>query len=385
MPLYPNPATIYLTLGAAPTAREYLDGSRYYNVSTSFNLVTASGTEAGDLLVLCQGHDYGTLAEVPTPTGTSGAWTRVIAEDNGTNKSKLTVWTRPVTVAGAQTVTVSQGNADAEFWASLSVWPAGTVVEDYGSSSTVSTSTSAVAPSVDSLGANHTLLCAWLSEWTSGSVGGYTVPGTMTLRTQEHIDSPNNDSGAALTTGTQTIAVAGATGTRTATISPAQGYLAASVLLRTVADADRIADSVVTDALAAVPSLEELQADRAIGAVSGTATHLLGTAMTNQRVSAFSLVGTGGISASNSDYWTVDLKRYRAGSAATMATRTTQVSAPNGAVTANTAWTFDLVSFDADQYLQAEDVLAVVFTATGSPTAWAGAVASWRYEPGVTA
>lgn len=368
-----------------PTPREVLFDSKYYTDGTTIVLTTGSGTEAGDLLVLLHNEDYATLADMPIPTGGSGDWALLTTADNGTNKNHLKVWTSTVVTPGAQAVTVHQNAADpGEYYGLLYVLPAGTVLEDYAVTATLSVAANPLAPSVTAEGDNRLLVCAWFSEWEPAGAVSYAAPGSMTGSPGESVPGTGGNNSYGLTA--RQDVDAGATGTRAATgTGTSKGYTSISLLFRTANELDTIAEDATRRVLAEVPSLEDLEAGRTVGAVSATATHLLGVAQTDQRIGAFALANTATATADDTNYWTVALKRYRAGSASTIATRTTQTAGPNGTITANTGWTFDLVSFGSAQYLLAGDVLAVTFTASGSPTALAGTVVSWRYEPGVTA
>lgn len=133
-----------------------------------------------------------------------------------------------------------------------------------------------------------------------------------------------------------------------------------------------------------VPSLEELAGGATLGTVSATSTVYLAPIPLAQRVASMLLASTTSIAASDTDYWTVKLVRIRAGSSNTLVVKHTR-SSGGEAVTAGQAWTFDLSVWSNVRYVEAGDILALVFTATGVPAPWTGAVASWRYEPGVVA
>lgn len=84
------------------------------------------------------------------------------------------------------------------------------------------TSSSHVAPSVDSPTAEALLLCAWAAPSPSQS---YTLPGSMTA------SASSSDSRTTMDSASEAISSAGATGTRTATFSASDDYVAGSVLL----------------------------------------------------------------------------------------------------------------------------------------------------------
>lgn len=88
--------------------------------------------------------------------------------------------------------------------------------------SSLSASTSHVAPSVDAPTSSGILICGWSGPFPSGS---YTAPGSMT----ESLDL--NDSTQTMMVAREVVSSAGATGTRTATASASETWLACSVLI----------------------------------------------------------------------------------------------------------------------------------------------------------
>lgn len=141
--------------------------------------------------------------------------------------------------------------------------------------------------------------------------------------------------------------------------------------------------------LSTVASLEEIEHPAVIADVSTTATRLLQVCNFDQRVGALTLSTLTAIAPSNTNYWTVELGRYRFNSYAAITSKTTQVpvaESGNEGVTAGWPWTFDVITWNAtNRLMQKGDILALKFTPTGSPTAWVGVVATVRCEPGVTA
>lgn len=135
------------------------------------------------------------------------------------------------------------------------------------------------------------------------------------------------------------------------------------------------------------PTLEELTATSHLASsVSATASHpffIVPFACTVESLSMSSWDAT--ITASDTDYWTVQLARYRGTTAfptaAVIAEKSTEATGGEG-VNARTDWNFDAVTFDAtNKVLQKGDRLAVLFFKTGSPTAWSKPLATVRYEP----
>lgn len=85
-----------------PQIRELWTGAAS---ASSVTLTTSGNVAAGDTLVVLHGNDFYTAAQMLTPTGTAGTWTQQAVGDNGASSAHQKVWTRPVTVGGAQTVT----------------------------------------------------------------------------------------------------------------------------------------------------------------------------------------------------------------------------------------------------------------------------------------
>jgi hypothetical protein len=86
------------------------------------------------------------------------------------------------------------------------------------------------------------------------------------------------------------------------------------------------------------------------------------------------------IAASNTDYWTVVVRRWRTGTGGDIATKTTRVS-DGEAVALGTDWNFDTATFGATQTLQVGDICSMGFTPTGTPTPWTNFLVTVRYEP----
>lgn len=149
---------------------------------------------------------------------------------------------------------------------------------------------------------------------------------------------------------------------------------------------DVAAISVAYASLDQLPTLEELVDGRLLSAsISATTTVRIGPAIIDQRVGGLSLAFSGAVAASDTDYWSVALKRYRGASVVTLATKTTKTTGGE-AITADTGWSFDAVSWlEVLRRVRAADVLAVTFTKTGSPSALTDVTASFRYEPNVLA
>lgn len=88
------------------------------------------------------------------------------------------------------------------------------------------------------------------------------------------------------------------------------------------------------------------------------------------------------VAASNSDYYTITVRRYRAAAAATIATLTTQSTSTGQQINQMEDWNFDSAVFDRDnQQLVKSDVVAFSFTKTGTPDDLASVLVQARYRP----
>lgn len=75
------------------------------------------------------------------------------------------------------------------------------------------------------------------------------------------------------------------------------------------------------------------------------------------------------IAASDTNYWSITLRRYRANVSADIATKTTRVTGGE-AIANRTTWNFDASTFHAtNKILLAGDILDMAFVPTGTPTA----------------
>jgi hypothetical protein len=202
---------------STPTQVEVLSGSGTSDVT----LVTASGTAVDDILVCFHGTDFSDLADLVSPTGTSGTWTLQASGSGGTNESHMKVWTRPVTSGGAQTVTVTGINGSTGMHQALYVLRGCNPADfmDGAAGSQGGASTSHVAPSV-SPGTTDAYL---ISAAQAHDPGNYTAPGSMLERTE------TDGAFSTMTTATETLSASGATGTRTFTFSASSSYASASI------------------------------------------------------------------------------------------------------------------------------------------------------------
>lgn len=210
---------------ATPTIREVVAASTSASPAT---VNTGAGTAVGDVLVCFAGNDWNTAAVFGTPTGTAGTWTLQATGDRGTNNGHLKVWTRAVTVGGAQSVAVpTVGSAEEVFNTTFVLTGADTTTPADGTpaGSNAAASTSQVAPSVSPATADALLLCGVQCS-PDGSVT-YTPPSGMTERSDI-----TDGSFAAQSTASLVLSASGATGTKTFTATAADAYASASIAIR---------------------------------------------------------------------------------------------------------------------------------------------------------
>lgn len=212
--------------------REFVSGSKVYNAG-DFPLVvsTSAAVEVGDKLVVVHGDGWGTLAGMPTPTASGVTFTQVTTADSQTNDPHIIVWQGTVTVAGVQAISVGQGSVgNSDVYLGVHVFDGATspVIEDAAGAGSTSTTASHVAPSVDAVGTNDVLVCAWMAGSNTGDSGTYTVPATMTLDAERDLDPFSTMAWAR-----EQLNASGATGTRTAVLDgTSQAHVAVSVVVR---------------------------------------------------------------------------------------------------------------------------------------------------------
>lgn len=161
----------------------------------------------------------------------------------------------------------------------------------------------------------------------------------------------------------------------------------------------RLAAQVVTsDGRTAQEALDELDSEKANANQTPTIEELLaGGFIVNPTASAtisytvlhahfaltvvsFSLVNQdANMAASDTDYWTINLRKISAGSATTIASKTTKATGGQ-AVTLAVPWTFDAVVFSNNTFAK-DDVLNIEFVKTGAATNWTRCSWSARYQP----
>lgn len=221
---------------------------------------TGAGTAIGDLLVVAHGIDFYD-ATMPAPTGTAGTWTERFFADGGADQAQLKIWTRPVTVAGAQTVTVANQNDAANF---LALWVVSgtdlTVVDADGQAPSIA-STSLVMPSQDLDTAPGLQLAAVLTEAAGAVNHTYTTSG---LTKDVELDAATFST---MSAGHAALSSSGATGTRTVTSSASRKYGFAGIVVRAGASANE--GSLAASGL--LPTASATGSVTAAGQVAGSA------------------------------------------------------------------------------------------------------------------
>jgi hypothetical protein len=216
---------------ATPTIREAL-GVATEGVAATVN--TGAGTAVDDVLVCFAGNDSGTAGGLGPPTGTAGTWTLQATGDNGSGSAHLKVYTRPVTVGGAQTVTVSP-IAGEEVCNSVVVLTGAdtTSPADGAAGGNGASSASHIAPAVSPATSDALLLCGAQTDGTAGSATAYAPPSGMTERTDIRDGVFSGQSVASLV-----LSTSGSTGTKTFTVSPnTPPYASASIAVKGAAAA----------------------------------------------------------------------------------------------------------------------------------------------------
>lgn len=88
-----------------------------------------------------------------------------------------------------------------------------------------------------------------------------------------------------------------------------------------------------------------------------------------------------GVSTSDTDYWTVDIRRVEDGTDfSTFATKTTEATGGEE-IEQYVPWTYDAVTFGSAAEIAAGDVVYIRFTASGSPDNIRDPLVTLRYEP----
>ncbi|MEV4173984.1 hypothetical protein [Nonomuraea sp. NPDC049709] len=245
---------------ATPTVREVVSAAVSGGPAT---VVTGAGTQANDLLVTFHGSNYYNIANWPgPPTGTAGTWTEQASGDAGADNAHLKAFSRPVTVGGAQTVTVAPINNEETYQITYVIVGDSLAVDDAAGSGSPTATTSPVAPGASPSGADDLLLCAWQTGTPHTRVD-FTAAAGMTDLTEVE-DAAFSTLGSAR----QALTSSGPTGTRTATINAGRAYAAVTVAISATSGAAVVTGAAALSASAAMT----VQARRVVrGAAAFTA------------------------------------------------------------------------------------------------------------------
>jgi hypothetical protein len=260
-------ATVVTAGSLLPTIKEKLAPAGV--AAASQTLVTSSSVGVGDRLVLFHFYDYYTYADMLTPTGTSGGWIQETGADAGAFAMHVKVWTRAVTVAGAQTVTVNSTTTDATHMPALFVLDGSSfdVYSDSLAGANGAASTSHVCPSVSPVGFEGNpdlLLCA--AGTSPDQVSDYTAPSGMIKETEVDVGTFSTAA-----TFSQNVSP-GATGTRTATSTANQAWCAVSIAFTGLPRAGTFAAAQTANATAVVSDAAVATSGGATNASAQTAT-----------------------------------------------------------------------------------------------------------------
>lgn len=131
------------------------------------------------------------------------------------------------------------------------------------------------------------------------------------------------------------------------------------------------------------PTLEELVESVFLGtSIAATTSVPFHVAAFNSQVNSFTLAVSGAVTTSDTNYWTVTLKRYRQGTAAVMSSKTTRVS-DGQEILPFVPWGLDSQAW-GNEDLIIGDVLVATFTPTGSPAPLTNLVATFGAPPAFT-
>lgn len=147
--------------------------------------------------------------------------------------------------------------------------------------------------------------------------------------------------------------------------------------------AEDVTDQVVADISSPLLTIEEVSNSVILDPVSISATRIIPvyTAFYTSVINQISLCFGASVAASDTDYWTVELYRYRNGSRRPIATKTTKtVSSGGEGITAFVDWNFDLVALNFNNFVKG-DILVVKVIPTGAPAALANPVITLRAQP----
>jgi hypothetical protein len=135
---------------------------------------------------------------------------------------------------------------------------------------------------------------------------------------------------------------------------------------------------------AETPTLEELERVVVLGTASASTTARLGVVSMDQRIGGLTVGFAAAVAASDINFWTVGLYRFRAGASALLLTSRTTRTTGGEAILADQGWHFDAAQWlETARHVRKGDVLALVLTKTGTPADLASISVAIRYEPNV--
>ena len=206
---------------ANPTIRQVVTATASAAAATA---TTGVGTAVNDELVVFAGNDWYT-AITGAPTGSAGTWTLQATGDNGTNNAHIKIWTRPVTVGGSNTVTVTPTSDEEVYITAYVLIGADNVTPNDGAAvaSNGASATAQVAPAVSPSTTDALLLCG---VQTASGAPTYTPPSGMTEQSDFH------DVFCSQSTASQVLSASGSTGTKTFTASTAAPWATASIAIK---------------------------------------------------------------------------------------------------------------------------------------------------------
>jgi len=195
--------------------------------------VTTPSASVGDLLVIIVSNDFYTQAAIGldsiTPTATATNITN-FDSDAGSNKPHIKGWWAPVTTAGAVTVVGNTGHPDEEKALVVYILSGADTtapIDDSAHTSTVTNSSSLIAPSVSPAGTTD-LLISYIQTDGSNSNPTATAPGGMS-----NTYSLDEGGVAQAFGGSELLSASGATGTRTWAYASTTGYISATLAIKT--------------------------------------------------------------------------------------------------------------------------------------------------------
>jgi hypothetical protein len=189
------------------------------SAGTTLTVSTPASMAIGDTVILWQGNNFYTAANLGTPTGTAvTTWTEHVAAryDGGTNANHHKVWVGTATAAGVQTVIAAVGSQDEEKGIQILVLSGACVIED-ASSEAEPSSSSWTANGATPTSAASLLVIVCTSQ--AGSSANFGFPGTMTALAEQDWTFYTHR------TGYQFLSAAGASGTRTITADSKAGVI----------------------------------------------------------------------------------------------------------------------------------------------------------------